>query len=191
LPGWTQNQAAGFQQPAIFGLQLPYTGVKSMKAAILTVSDKGYRGEREDRSGPALSAWLSGRGVQVVWTRIVPDEAANIAAQLIEWADSEICDLILTTGGTGVSPSDVTPEATRRVLEREIPGLGEAMRSTSITKTPFAMLSRAVAGVRGRALVVNLPGSPAGAIENLEAIWAAVPHAVKKIQGDTEDCAKP
>ena len=162
-----------------------------MKAAILTVSDKGHRGEREDRSGPALVAWLGARGVQIVWTRIVPDEAADIAAQLIEWADSQICDLILTTGGTGVAPSDVTPEATRRVLEREIPGLGEAMRSASAAKTPFAMLSRAVAGVRGRALIVNLPGSPAGAIENLEAIWPAVPHAVKKIQGDTEDCVKP
>jgi molybdopterin adenylyltransferase len=162
-----------------------------MKAAILTVSDKGYRGEREDRSGPALSAWLGQHGVQVVWTRVLPDETADIAAQLIEWADSLVCDLILTTGGTGVSPRDVTPEATRRVLEREIPGLGEAMRAASFAKTPFSMLSRAVAGVRGRALLVNLPGSPAGAIENLEAIWAAVPHAVKKIQGDTEDCAKP
>jgi molybdopterin adenylyltransferase len=172
-------------------LSLPYTEVTPMKAAILTVSDKGYRGEREDRSGPALAAWLGQRGVQVVWTRILPDEAPDIAAQLIEWADSLICDLILTTGGTGVAPSDVTPEATRRVLQREIPGLGEAMRAASVAKTPFAMLSRAVAGVRGRALVVNLPGSPAGAIENLEAIWAAVPHAVKKIQGDTEDCAKP
>ncbi|HLI04572.1 MAG TPA: MogA/MoaB family molybdenum cofactor biosynthesis protein [Terracidiphilus sp.] len=160
-----------------------------MKAAILTVSDKGYRGEREDRSGPELAAWLGRRGVQIVWTRIVPDEAADIAAQLIEWADSRICDLIVTTGGTGVAPSDVTPEATRRVLDREIPGLGEAMRLASAAKTPFAMLSRAVAGVRGRALIVNLPGSPRGAIENLEAIWAAVPHAVKKIQGDTEECA--
>lgn len=162
-----------------------------MKAAILTVSDKGYRGEREDRSGPALAAWLGERGVQVVWTRVLPDQTADIAAQLIEWADSLVCDLILTTGGTGVSPRDVTPEATRRVLEREIPGLGEAMRAASLAKTPFAMLSRAVAGVRGRALLVNLPGSPAGAIENLEAIWAAVPHAVKKVQGDTEDCVAP
>ncbi len=162
-----------------------------MKAAILTVSDKGYRGEREDRSGPELSAWLGQRGVQIVWTRIVSDEEPEIEAQLVEWADSQICDLILTTGGTGVSPSDVTPEATRRVLDREIPGLGEAMRAASLAKTPFSMLSRAVAGVRGRALIVNLPGSPAGAIENLEAIWAAVPHAVKKIQGDTEDCVTP
>ncbi len=162
-----------------------------MKAAILTVSDKGYRGEREDRSGPELAAWLGQRGVQIVWTRIVSDEEPEIEAQLVEWADSQICDLILTTGGTGVSPSDVTPEATRRVLDREIPGLGEAMRAASLAKTPFSMLSRAVAGVRGRALIVNLPGSPAGAIENLEAIWAAVPHAVKKIQGDTEDCVTP
>lgn len=159
-----------------------------MNAAILTVSDKGHRGERADQSGPALASWLAARGVQVVLTRVLPDEAPDIAAQLIEWADSGVCDLILTTGGTGVAPRDVTPEATRRVLEREIPGFGEAMRAASLGKTPFAMLSRAVAGVRGRALIVNLPGSPAGAVENLEAIWAAAPHAVKKIQGDPGEC---
>ncbi|MFP5250643.1 MAG: molybdenum cofactor biosynthesis protein B [Acidobacteriota bacterium] len=162
-----------------------------MKAAILTVSDKGHRGEREDTSGPALSAWLAERGVTVVWTRILPDSAPDIAAQLIEWADSRIPDLILTTGGTGVSPRDVTPEATRRVLEREIPGMAEAMRAASLAKTPYAILSRAVAGIRGQSLIVNLPGSPKGAVENLEAVWRAVAHAVGKIQGDGSDCAQP
>ena len=156
-----------------------------MKAAILTISDKGHRGEREDRSGPALASWLAERQVEVVFTKLVADEADAISAQLIDWADAA-CDLILTTGGTGVSPRDVTPEATRAVLEREIPGIGEAMRASSLAKTPFAMLSRAVAGVRGQTLIVNLPGSPAGAIENLAAVWPAVKHAVSKIQGDTE-----
>lgn len=160
-----------------------------MRAAILTVSDKGHRGDRADTSGPALAAWLAEHDVQIVCTRILPDVAADISAQLIEWADSGVCDLILTTGGTGVSPRDVTPEATRRVLEREIPGIGEAMRAASLRKTPFAMVSRAIAGVRGRALILNLPGSPKGAIDNLEAVWAAVPHAVTKIQGDTSECA--
>lgn len=160
-----------------------------MNAAILTVSDKGHRGEREDRSGPALAAWLAQRSVNVVSQKMVPDEAVAISAQLGAWADGGACDLILTTGGTGVAPRDVTPEATRAVLDREIPGMAEAMRAASLKKTPYAMLSRAVAGVRGRTLIVNLPGSPAGAVENLEAVWPALAHAVKKIQGDPSDCA--
>lgn len=162
-----------------------------MKAAILTISDKGHRGEREDRSGPALAAWLAQHSVEVVSAKIVPDEPGAIAAQLTEWADGDACDLIVTTGGTGVSPRDHTPEATRAVLSREIPGIAEAMRASSLGKTPFAILSRGVAGIRGRALIVNLPGSPGGAVENLEAVWTALPHAVKKIQGDMGDCIKP
>lgn len=162
-----------------------------MNSAILTISDKGHRGERDDRSGPALAAWLAQRSVEVVAAKIVPDEPDAISAQLIEWADGGACDLILTTGGTGVSPRDHTPEATRAVLDREVPGIGEAMRAASLGKTPFAILSRGVAGVRGRVLIVNLPGSPAGAVENLEAVWTALPHAVKKIQGDTSECVKP
>jgi molybdenum cofactor synthesis domain-containing protein len=165
--------------------------MKAMKAAILTVSDKGYRGEREDKSGPALVAWLEKHDEKVIWTRVLPDSASDISAQLIEWADSGVIDLILTTGGTGVSPRDVTPEATRRVLEREIPGIAEHMRACSIAITPFALLSRAIAGIRGKTLIVNLPGSPGGAVENLECVWPAIPHAVKKIQGDPSDCAKP
>lgn len=162
-----------------------------MNAAILTISDKGWRGEREDESGPALAAWLAQHAVTVVAQEIVPDKAYKIAGQLLKWANRGKCDLILTTGGTGVSSRDVTPEATRRVLEREIPGIPEAMRAASLSKTPFAMLSRAVAGVRGRTLIINLPGSPAGAVENLEAVWPALAHAVKKIQGDASDCVKP
>jgi molybdenum cofactor synthesis domain-containing protein len=162
-----------------------------MKAAILTLSDKGSRGERADASGPALEKWLAERDVTTTRTAVIPDEEDQIAATLREWADGGAFDLILTTGGTGVSPRDVTPEATMRILDRLIPGFGEVMRLKSMEKTPHAMISRAVAGIRGRTLIINLPGSPKGAIENLEAVWPAVPHAVVKIQGDQSECAPP
>ena len=163
----------------------------AMKAAILTLSDKGSRGERQDRSGPALEKWLAERGVPVVRREIIPDDRETISATLAAWADSREIDLILTTGGTGVSPRDVTPEATQAVVERVIPGFGEQMRRASLAKTPHALISRALAGIRGNCLIVNLPGSPGGAVENLESVWPAVPHAVAKIQGDPEDCALP
>lgn len=160
-----------------------------MNAAILTLSDKGARGEREDGSGPALRGWLEERGVAVVRTGMIADDAGEIAATLSGWADSGEFDLILTTGGTGVSPRDVTPDATLGILDRTIPGFGEVMRARSLQKTPHAMISRALAGIRGKSLIINLPGSPRGALENLEAVWEAVPHAVAKIQGDPGDCA--
>lgn len=160
-----------------------------MKAAILTISDKGFRGEREDAGGPLLQQWLAERGVEIVCTRIVPDELEQIAATLREWADQHQPELILTTGGTGVSPRDVTPEATLLILDRLLPGFGELMRAESLKITPMAILSRAVAGIRNQSLIINLPGSPKGAIENLSAIWAAVPHGVAKIRGDSADCA--
>jgi len=159
-----------------------------MKAAILTLSDKGARGERIDESGPRLAAWLADKGVQTVKTLVIPDDLDTIAATLIEWADSSLSDLILTTGGTGVSPRDVTPEATQRIIERAIPGIGELMRLKSLEKTPMASLSRAMAGIRGRTLIINLPGSPKGALENLEAVWPVIGHAVEKICGDERDC---
>jgi len=162
-----------------------------LKAGILTVSDRSSRGEREDASGPALSRWLEKRGVKTGRLEIVPDEEDRIAAALRNWADEEEFELILTTGGTGMSPRDVTPEATLKVVERTIPGFGERMRSRSLEKTPMAVLSRAVAGVRKRSLIINLPGSPKGAVENLEAVWDAVPHAVEKIRGDESECAPP
>lgn len=162
-----------------------------MKAAILTMSDKGAEGLREDASGPALEKWLAGQGITTLQYGMIPDDAAIIAATLTEWSDSGRFDLILTTGGTGVSPRDVTPDATLRVLDRVIPGFGEVMRIKSLAKTPHAMISRAVAGIRGRTLIINLPGSPKGAIENLEAVWPAIPHAVAKIQGDPAECAVP
>lgn len=160
-----------------------------MKAAILTLSDKGSRGERADASGPALSSWLADRGVATAVAEIIPDERELIADKLGKWADSGEYDLILTTGGTGVSPRDVTPEATLTVVERVIPGFGEVMRARSLEKTPHAMISRAIAGIRGKCLIINLPGSPKGAVENLDFVWAAIPHAVAKIQGDPADCA--
>jgi molybdopterin adenylyltransferase len=160
-----------------------------VKAGVLTVSDRSARGEREDASGPALSRWLSERGVRTARYEILPDERSLLSAKLREWADAGDLDLILTTGGTGVAPRDVTPEATAEILDRTIPGLAERMRTESLKITPKASLSRAVAGVRNRSLIINLPGSPKGAVENLEAVWAAVPHAVAKIQGDPSDCA--
>jgi molybdenum cofactor synthesis domain-containing protein len=163
----------------------------TIRAAILTISDKGSRGERNDQSGPALAQWLTQRSVEVASTALVADEQLLISSALREWSDSAAIDLILTTGGTGLSPRDVTPEATEQVLDRTIPGFGETMRAASLAKTPYAMLSRAICGVRKRTLIVNLPGSPAAAVENLEAIWAAIPHAIRKLQGDTQDCAAP
>jgi len=166
------------------------SGMRQITAAILTVSDRAARGERADHSGPALASWLADREAIVVSATILPDDADAIVAQLAAWADSGACDLILTTGGTGVSPRDRTPEATMRVLDFVIPGLGEAMRAESRKNTPHASLSRAMAGVRRQTLVVNLPGSPDGAVENLASIWPAIAHAIDKIQGDMSDCAK-
>ncbi len=161
-----------------------------MKAGILTLSDKGARGERVDLSGPALSDWLRPKGVETARYEMIPDDEGRIAEKLSEWADSGELDIILTTGGTGVSPRDVTPEATMKILDKVIPGLGELMRFKSLAKTPSAAISRAVAGIRGATLIINLPGSPKGAVENLEAVWDAIPHAVAKIQGDPSDCAR-
>ena len=130
-----------------------------MRAAILTLSDKGARGERVDASGPALSAWLAERGVTTVAAEVIADEYQQIIAKLTAWADSDTADLILTTGGTGVSPRDVTPEATMQVVTRLIPGMAELMRLRSMEKTRMAALSRAVVGIRAQSLIINLPGS--------------------------------
>ncbi|ACD94650.1 MogA/MoaB family molybdenum cofactor biosynthesis protein [Trichlorobacter lovleyi] len=161
-----------------------------MRAAILTLSDKGARGERVDASGPALSAWLAERGVTTVAAEVIADEYQQIIARLTAWADSDTADLILTTGGTGVSPRDVTPEATMQVVTRLIPGMAELMRLRSMEKTRMAALSRAVVGIRAQSLIINLPGSPKGAVENLEAVWQVIGHAVEKIRGDSSDCGE-
>ena len=160
-----------------------------LRAGILTVSDRSSKGLRKDESGPGLVDLLRSHGVDVEWTDVCPDDASDIAKILSAWSDEYGADLILTTGGTGVAPRDVTPEATLAVVSRTIPGMAEAMRSASMQKTPHAMLSRAVAGVRGNTLIVNLPGSPKGALENLEAVLPAIGHAIAKIQGDPSDCA--
>ncbi len=160
-----------------------------LRAGILTVSDRSAQGKRPDASGPGLAETLGTHGVEVAWTAVCPDEIPEISRVLVLWADEHRADLILTTGGTGVAPRDVTPEATLAVVTRIVPGMAEAMRGASMKKTPHAMISRAVAGIRGATLIVNLPGSPKGAIENLEAILPAIPHAVAKIQGDPSDCA--
>lgn len=162
-----------------------------MRAAILTLSDRCSTGERADGSGPALRSWLEERGVTVTCTEVIPDEASLISEKLAAWSDSESFDLILTTGGTGVSPRDVTPEATERVIDRVLPGFGEVMRAESLKKTPHAIISRAIAGIRKNTLIINLPGSPKGATENISFVWAAVPHAVAKLQGDPEECGTP
>jgi molybdenum cofactor synthesis domain-containing protein len=158
----------------------------SLKIGILTVSDRSSRGEREDASGPALREAVLEQGWEVVEQGIVPDDLAILKETLSLWADSERCDLILTTGGTGFSPRDVTPEATRAIIDREAPGLAEAMRAASLEITLHAMLSRAVAGIRGSTLIVNLPGSPKAALENLGVVAPVIPHAVQLLRQDPE-----
>ena len=160
------------------------------RIGVLTLSDKGARGEREDESGRVLGELVAGLGT-VERYAVIPDEAETIMATLQGWSDVDHLDLILTTGGTGLSPRDVTPQATLRVLDYPVPGLAEAMRLHSLNKTPHAMLSRAVAGVRGRTLIINLPGSPRGVRENLETLLPVLPHALAKLAGDPADCGRP
>ena len=161
-----------------------------MKVGILTISDKGARGEREDRSGPAIREMMEAAGGEIVRAKIVADEQDEIRAALIEWSDEGL-DLVLTTGGTGFSPRDWTPEATKSVLDREAPGIPEAMRRAGMEKTPTAMLSRAAAGIRKSTLIVNLPGSEKAVRESLEAILPALPHGVEVLKGTASECAKP
>jgi molybdopterin adenylyltransferase len=150
----------------------------SLRFAILTVSDRSWRGERPDDSGPALVEAVRSQGWQVVYQEILPDELAILQEKMVAWADGGEIDVILTTGGTGFSPRDITPEATQAVIQRTVPGLAEAMRAKSLLVTPHAMLSRATAGVRGRTLIVNLPGSPKGASENFQVVLPVLQHAV-------------
>ena len=158
--------------------------------AIITISDKGSRGEREDLSGPAIIELITPLPAQVQFYQVIPDETESISATLKDCSDKLHCDLIITTGGTGVGPRDVTPEATRAVIAREIPGMAEVMRMESLKKTPHAMISRAVVGTRGQSLIVNLPGSPKAVKENLSALLPALSHAIDKIKGDIADCAQ-
>ena len=156
------------------------------RAGILTISDKGARGEREDTSGAAIRELIATIGCSVECYEVIPDEAALISARLRAWAGEDGLDLILTTGGTGLGPRDVTPQATRDVIDYEVLGLAEAMRAEGLKHTPMAMLSRAVAGVRGRTLIVNLPGSPRGVRESLSVLLPVLPHALEVLRGQTE-----
>jgi molybdopterin adenylyltransferase len=156
----------------------------TIRIGIMTVSDRSARGERADLSGPALGEQIAAQGWQLVHQAIVPDDLDEISGTLIAWCDQHTVDIILTTGGTGFAPRDITPEATLTVIERHAPGLAEAMRAASLLVTPHGMLSRAVAGIRAQTLIVNLPGSPRGAVENLQVIMPVLPHAMQLLQED-------
>lgn len=155
----------------------------SIRLAILTISDAGSRGERLDRSGDAIAAWALTLDARLVARALVPDEVPAISAVLAQWADGDVADLILTTGGTGLTPRDVTPEATRPLLDKEAPGLAEAMRMSVYPRFPRAALSRGVAGVRARTLIINLPGSTGGVQDGLAVLGPLVHHAVALVRG--------
>ena len=154
----------------------------TLRVGIVTISDRSSQGERTDLSGPALQQQILAQGWEVVRLEVIPDEYRIIKTLLSDWADEGVLDLILTTGGTGFSPRDITPEATKAIIEREAPGIAEATRSVSMNITPHAMLSRAIAGIRKRTLIVNFPGSPKAATENLAVILPVLPHAVQLLQ---------
>lgn len=163
--------------------------VDQYRIGVLTLSDKGSQGQRVDESGPVVQAMLHSVG-QVTHTAVLPDDIKSIAELLIAWSDQEQLDLIVTTGGTGLTPRDVTPQATSQVIDYEVPGMAEVMRMQSLKKTSHAMLSRAIVGVRRQTMIVNLPGSPKGARENLDAVMPALPHALAKLAGDPSDCGQ-
>jgi molybdopterin adenylyltransferase len=162
-----------------------------VRVGILTVSDRSARGERHDLSGEAVAEMLARLGDVDSMYAIVPDEQVIISNKLVEWADTGSIDLIVTTGGTGLAPRDVTPEATLAVVDRLVPGMAEVIRAESLKKTPHAMLSRAVCGVRGSCLIINVPGSPKAARECLETVLPALPHAIELLRGRVGDCATP
>ncbi|MCD6546116.1 MAG: MogA/MoaB family molybdenum cofactor biosynthesis protein [Thermotogae bacterium] len=159
-----------------------------MRVYILTLSDKGYAGEREDKSGELLKDIVKSKDWQIIGYEILPDEKELISKKLVELCDQEKADLILTTGGTGVSPRDVTPDATIPIIEKRLTGFEIAMMIEGLKSTPMAAISRAVVGTRKKTLIINLPGNPKAAFENLSAIVKAIPHAIEKLQGDTRDC---
>lgn len=162
---------------------------RGFRVGVLTISDKGAAGQRQDESGQVVQGLLREAGLEVVESLVIPDEQDQIQDILISWCDKTRLNLIVTTGGTGLTPRDVTPQATLAVIDYEVPGIAEAMRSESLKITPHAMLSRAVAGVRGQTLIINLPGSPRAAKENLEVVIPALQHGLSKLGGDPTDCA--
>ena len=160
-----------------------------IKTAILTMSDKGCRGERIDGTGPAIRSELEDKGFVISFYKMIPDDKEEIERELIYLCDELKVDLVLTNGGTGFSERDVTPEATQNVIEKYVPGIGEAMRMKSLAITPKAMLSRSIAGIRKKTLIINLPGSPKAAVENLQFILPAIPHGIAILTGEASECA--
>jgi molybdenum cofactor synthesis domain-containing protein len=161
-----------------------------IKVSILTISDKGARGEREDTSGKTIQDLVQKLPAEVIHYEVIPDDKDMIKEALIRCADSLHSDLILTTGGTGLSPRDLTPDATLEVIEKELPGFSEAMRAEGLKKTPHAMISRAICGTRKESLIINMPGNPKAVKDCLTAILPALPHAVSKLKGNQEDCGQ-
>ena len=159
------------------------------RAGVLTVSNKGSQGLRKDESGEIAATMLEGQGFSVVKKEIIPDDRRKIRDKLVAWVEQEGLSLIVTSGGTGLSPTDVTPQAMQEVIDYAVPGMAEAMRGASLKKTPHAMISRAMAGVRKACLIINLPGSPGGVRDNLSVVLPALPHALSKLAGDPSDCA--
>ena len=160
-----------------------------ISVGILTISDKGSKGLREDESGTVLVRIIEEKGYSVLKRDIVPDDRRRIADKISSWVDKDGLRLIITSGGTGLSPTDITPQAMQDIINYEVPGMAEAMRAVSLKKTPHAMISRAIVGVRKASLIINLPGSPRGAEENLSVVLPALDHALSKLAGDTSDCA--
>jgi len=161
-----------------------------IKVAIITISDKGSKGEREDLSGKLIEDSVASRGMRVILKTIIPDEYDAISAKIVDAIEKVRADVVLTTGGTGFSHRDITPEATKAVIDREAPGLAEIMRSESYKITPRAMLSRGISGIRGHSLIINLPGSPKAVKESLEIIMPILPHGIEVLRGESSECAQ-
>lgn len=162
---------------------------KEIRAGVLTISDKGSQGKRTDESGEVATNMLQAQGFSILEKKIIPDDRQKIMDTIVDWVDRIGLSLIVTSGGTGLSPTDVTPQAMEGILDYKVPGMAEAMRAASLKKTPHAMISRAMVGVRGSCLIINLPGSPGGVQDNLSVLLPALPHALSKLAGDTSDCA--
>jgi molybdenum cofactor synthesis domain-containing protein len=183
----------------LFAINLPHAIIsmgfhperfRMLTVGVLTISDKGWRGEREDESGEAIKRMLTALDAHIARYEIVPDEKEVVSQKLTQWADEVGIDLIVTTGSTGLSPRDIAPEATLVVVQRLVPGLAEAMRAEGMKKTATAMLSRGVSGIRGRSLIINLPGSPKAVRESLEIILPVLPHAMEVLRGEAAECGK-